>query len=86
MKRFWFEFKIDKSITLPPGIGIGCGVTALDYNDALGILEAKVFTSVKPEIKTVIEDVNVLELDQGHVIPNMNSPVNRGIWFPIGYD
>lgn len=85
-KRFWFEFEIDNVFNFPAGIGIGCGITAIDYNDAIGLLNRKVFFEIPmPVIKKVIEDVDIRNLDQGHVIPNMASPAARGIWFPFGY-
>ena len=86
-KSFWFEFEAKSSFDLPPGVGIGCGVTEYDYNDALEILDTQVFTSIKrPPFKKVIENVDVRELDQGMVVPNMKAVVYRGIWFPLGYD
>jgi len=86
-KRFWFEFKIDSVFNYPPGIGLGCGVTAIDYDDAVKILDQKVFNVIgRPPFKKVIEDVDIRELDQGHVIPNMSPPIYRGIWYPLGYD
>jgi len=84
--RFWFEFDIDNVFKFPAGIGIGCGVTATDYKDAVKLMEEKFFLTIHmPVIKKVIENVDVRKLDQGHVIPNMVSPVGRGIWFPFGY-
>lgn len=38
-----------------------------------------------PEVIECIEDVNVNDLDQSHVLPNMGNIVERGIWFPLGY-
>jgi len=35
-----------------------------------------------PRTETVIEDVDVSTLDQGHILPNMSPPNVRGIWFP----
>lgn len=87
LTRFWFEFDSKTAFDLPPGIGIGCGVTAFDYTDALKIIDKKIFTTGKrPPVKRMIENVDIRELDQGHVIPNMSPPVYRGIWFPLGYD
>ncbi|GGA92053.1 hypothetical protein [Puia dinghuensis] len=87
MHRFWFEFDIKLAFGYPPGIGIGCGVTATSYEDALGIIDEKIFSYVKrPPIKEMVEDVDINTLDQGHIIPNMKSPMYRGIWFPLGYD
>ncbi|MFT3750125.1 MAG: hypothetical protein QM768_17540 [Agriterribacter sp.] len=85
--RYWFEFDIKSAFDFPPGIGIGCGVTAFDYNDALRIMSEKIFFSIKiPPIKKYIENVDIHELDQNHVIPNMKVPLERGIWFPLGYE
>ena len=87
MRRFWFEFNIDSLKDIPTGIKMGCGITAFDYNDAITILEEKVFSrSTKPNFKKVVEDIDIRLLDQGHVIPNMKSPTDRGVWFPLGYD
>jgi hypothetical protein len=86
-KRFWFEFEIVTAFGFPPGIGIGCGVTACDYNDAVRILDEKVFKNVeRPPFKKIVENVDVSTLNQGWVIPNMKPPVYRGVWFPFGYD
>jgi hypothetical protein len=86
-KRFWFEFEIDSAFNYPPGIGFGCGVTASSYDDAIKILDEKVFTLIsRPPFKRVIEDVDIRVLDQGHVIPNMRPPIYRGVWFPLGYE
>lgn len=86
-RRFWFEFEIESAFNHPSGIGRGCGITAIDYEDAVRILDEKVFTSkVRPPFKSIIEDVDISILDQVHVIPNMKSPTYRGIWFPLGYD
>lgn len=86
LKRFWFEFDIKNAFGLPPGIGIGCGITAIDYADALEILNAKVFKyQGMPPIKKQIENVDIRDLDQGHVIPNMSVLTERGVWFPLVY-
>lgn len=86
MKRFWFEFELDNFdlSNYPFTLGLGCGVTAFNYDDAISILKKRVFISTPiPDIKKFIENVNVNDLDQGHVIPNMRSPHERGIWFPM---
>lgn len=38
-----------------------------------------------PPIADAIEDVDISTLDLGHVGPNMEVPVFRGVWFPKGY-
>lgn len=87
MKRYWFEFNFNETDKIPYGLSIGCGVTAFNYEDAIDIIQKKIFTGKKlPNITKEIEAIDVSTLDQGHVIPNMKPPNNRGIWFPIGYD
>ena len=83
LKRFWFTFK--KPPQFSP-FGIGCGVTAFDYADALNILSAKVFVKASmPEIESVVSDVDLQALDPHHVLPNIGVVTNRGVWFPLGY-
>jgi hypothetical protein len=85
--RYWFEFEIESAFKYPGGIGYGCGITAFDYDDAIKILDEKIFLSAaRPLFKRVVENVDIRILDQGHVIPNMKPPIYRGIWFPLGYD
>lgn len=85
--RFWFQFDIPGAFGYPLGIGRGCGVTAASYEDAVSILDEKIFHTIKrPPFKKVVENVDIRTLDQGHVIPNMKLPIYRGVWFPLGYD
>ena len=87
MIRYWFEFEIESAFNYPAGIGVGCGVTAHNYDEAVNFLDEKVFNVIKrPLFKKVIENVDIRTLDQGHVIPNMQPPIYYGIWFPLGYD
>ena len=83
LHRFWFKFS---SIPLPNSLRLGCGVTAYNYDDALVILQETVFSSREfPEIESFVADVDISDLDQKHVIPNMEAPVWLGVWFPKGY-
>jgi hypothetical protein len=82
---FWIE--LDES-----GDGIthrsplGYGVTAFDQEDALSLLREHVFGGAEmPPTRSVIDDVDLSALDEGHVRPNMETPVFRGVWFPRGY-
>lgn len=86
MIRFWFKFQFDDSKSVPYGTRIGCGITAYNYEDAINILKEKVFKD-KPiaAITQCIENIDISELDQGHVLPNMAPPNIRGVWFPLGY-
>lgn len=88
MIRYWFEFDITLADihNIPSGILIGCGITAYNFDDATKLLKEVVFKEhVMPGIKRMIADVDIRTLDQGHVIPNMTSPVARGVWFPMGW-
>lgn len=83
IKRFWFEFEIDNVSLYPSGIGCGCGISAYSYQDAIAIIKQEVFKDIEmPKIKKYIENVDIRDLDKGHVIPNMKPPIYRGVWFP----
>ena len=80
--RFWLRFE---QIAGPEVLNLGCGVTAYDYNDALGLLRENVFKkAVFPRILEFNEDVDISSLDQKHIVPNMEDRTLRGIWFPRG--
>ena len=66
---------------------MGCGVTARDKFDAEQIISSRILKDY-PNVKIahVEEDVDISSLDEGHVIPNMNPHIWRGIWFPKGYE
>ena len=82
LTRDWFEFDWAEHEP-PPGARMGCGVTAYSYDDAVIILRDRLFDSAKlPPVTRVRENVDVTTLDQGHVIPNMDPPNWRGVWFP----
>jgi hypothetical protein len=84
LSRFWFEFEGDMH-SLPPGTVLGCGVTALDREDALSILASRVFKGSLAPIRSETSDVDVSTLDAGHILPNMDDPTLRGVWFPRGF-
>lgn len=80
LKRFWFTFE---RFGTPTPLNLGCGVTAYDYDDAIIILRERVFAGKEwPRIVGFCEDVNVSDLDQKHVLPNIRLVTNRGVWFP----
>jgi hypothetical protein len=63
------------------------GVTAFSEEDALAILARMVFAGqAMPDVLEVRADVDVRDLDQGHVTPNMGPPNWRGVWYPKGFD
>ncbi len=83
--RYWITFEVGASV-LPLGVGDGCGVTAYGRDDALLIVNAKVFGgNGLPEIVEMIENVDLSTLDEGHVIPNIGDVTVRSIWFPRGF-
>ena len=83
LHRYWFKFS---SIEPYNSLRMGCGVTARDYDDALSILQETVFIGQEvPTIESAVHDVDISSLDEKHVIPNMEPPVWRGVWFPKGY-
>ncbi|MCB0514605.1 MAG: hypothetical protein R2798_01105 [Chitinophagales bacterium] len=88
MIRFWFNFDFSNcNEEPPPGVRYGCGITAYSYEQAIFLLNEKVFRNQDiPNTFECIENVDISTLDQGHVIPNMKAPIFFGIWFPIGYD
>ncbi len=86
LKRYWFSFKLNITDPHPLGILLGVGITAFDYQEALGLLRQKVFKSDSlPEIENTIEDVDINKLDLAHLSGNMSNPSIRGVWFPLGY-
>ena len=81
--KFWFTFKSPPKFN---PLGIGCGVTAYSYEDALQILKEKLFPSTGTlEVSEALSDFDMRLLDGGHVLPNMENAFQRGIWFPKGY-
>jgi hypothetical protein len=83
LHRFWFNFQNPPQFS---PLGLGCGITAHNYKDAIKILASTVFVGrTMLAIESVIEDVDVQTLDQNHVVPNMGQVSTRGVWFPLGY-
>ena len=89
LTRYWITF------TYPPveaeGVVVGLwhqphgfGVTALDLEDALGIIHTEFFDRHDlgmPPVQEVVENVDISTLDD-HVRPNMHPPNWRGLWYP----
>jgi hypothetical protein len=73
LRRYWFK--------TDPYLGVG--VTAYSVEDARSLVEAAAQSlHMKFEVLEIIEDVDIRDLDQGHVVPNMGPPNFRGVWFP----
>jgi hypothetical protein len=86
LTRFWIEFDYSTQNEPPAGTRIGVGVTAIDRRDALRLVAHRVFgDGPLPTVKEIREDVDVLSLHEGDVLPNLGPPHVRGVWFPMGY-
>ena len=72
LHRYWF----------PASIGFGIGVTAWTEEDARTLV-----LSALPRIETAtlgvpVVDIDIRDLDPGHVIPNIGVCSVRGVWYP----
>jgi hypothetical protein len=79
LHRYWVRFEEPTA-----SLALGMGVTAVDRSDAETVLRASVLFAHRefPPILEMEEDVDVRELDRGHVLPNMGDPSVRGVWYP----
>ena len=73
LRRYWFP--------IPGHLGIGVTATSRAEANKLAVAAAEHF-GWPLAVVGVIEDVDVRELDQNHVVPNMSPPNSWGIWFP----
>ena len=65
LRRYWFKTKEH----------IGLGVTAYSVDDAMTLFDSAArFLGRDYEVLEVVEDVDVRDLDQTHVVPNMGPP------------
>lgn len=85
LHRYWFCFDGTGEAALRGSLKLRCGVTAYSREDAQEILRRQVFGGPIPNVTRMIEDVDVSTLDHGHVLPNMEVVLLRGVWFPNGY-
>jgi hypothetical protein len=84
---YWLQFE---GSAIEIGIPSACGVTAWTEEDAVALLRAGPFRGKGlPTIAAVTVDVDVdvdvFTLDEGHVLPNMEAPDRRDIWYPRGF-
>ena len=87
LRRFWFEFDLPLDADCPRGTREGVGVTASDLDDALSLVDQRVFVGRPlPPVTARAEDADVYQLCPWLVLPNMTDPSVRGIWFPAGYE
>jgi hypothetical protein len=72
LRRFWF-----------PAFGHqGVGVTAFSCEEAFALARAAAERLGWPLSGEAVADIDVRELDPGHVLPNMGPPSNPGVWYP----
>ena len=77
LRRYWFPV---------PGHW-GIGVTAYTRAEAIELAtKAADRLTWRIDPQTAIEDVDVRDLDQNHIVPNMGVVTWLGIWFPNGID
>lgn len=63
LHRYWIEFE-STGKDFWPEYRDGCGVTAYDREEALRLLQEKVFPSEQlPPVKRIVEDIDVSTLD-----------------------
>jgi hypothetical protein len=100
LRRFWFEFEVlpyqpasehEISLDGPDSwspqapIRMGVGVTGIDEEDCRNLVERLIFDGQPlPPVRRVVADVDVSALGE-RVLPNMEVPIRRGIWFPMGF-
>jgi hypothetical protein len=82
VKVYWI--KLRESL---PGMSLGVGITAQDWDDAARLLvEAGKVVSAQPIDALMIESwrevKDVAELERKHVRPNIGMIQRRGVWFP----
>ena len=88
LTRYWITFKERGELPFFGGVfGFGVGVTAHNIEDAKCLMKEQIFKKYDlPEIENIVENIEYDALDDGHVKPNMGTIVNRGIWFPKGFE
>jgi len=73
LTKYWFKTES----------GLGIGVTAYSVEDAISIIRGQeTAMNFNPIFTSYIQNINITELDQNHIIPNMGICTNRGIWYP----
>jgi hypothetical protein len=74
LRRFWY----------PLDSYLGVGVTAATLEEATALAEAakREFWPNAQALGTPVQDVDVQNLDQKHVAPNIGPVTVRGVWYP----
>ena len=74
LRRFWFP--------LDGYLGVGVTATTLDEATTLAEDAKRRFWSNAHRLGAAVEDVDVQDLDQKHVTPNIGPVAVRGVWYP----
>ncbi|MFC5759809.1 MULTISPECIES: hypothetical protein [unclassified Rhizobium] len=81
MKLFWIEFKKGSTGML---FRLGCGISAVDKEDAWKVVRESKTLSTMMENVSSIKEIKASEIEKNHVLPNSGNYASRGIWFPNG--
>ena len=74
LHRYWFRWEADPR-ELPPGAALGYGVTAVDRQDAEKLCSQTLLGgALLPAGADVAENVDVRNLERGHVLPYLGDP------------
>jgi len=85
LHRYWIKFTGSPEDLWP--CQMGCGVTAYDEEDALRLIQERIFQEKPlPPVQKIDTDIDLSTLDPSHILPNIGVPIRRGIWFPMGFD
>lgn len=85
LHRYWFRWQPDEQAGIDPRVGgeLGCGVTAVDVEDARSLIRSIALRGQDlPPVAEIIEDAEVGTLDADQVAASMANPDKRGVWFP----
>ena len=74
LHRYWFPVR--------ESARMGVGVTAFSEQEALDLAVRAAARMGWDLVRTGICDVDIRDLDQNHVVPNMGLVTEHGVWFP----
>lgn len=84
LKRYWFIVYPQDRFG-PKNIGVSAyskdEAKALIIDTLTRINLIEYFANLNDDTE-VIEDIDIMQLDQNHVIPNMGIVTFKGVWFP----
>jgi len=83
MKLYWIKLDIEFGNPGSTGLLMGIGVTAIDENDAIGLIKKNFFNNSSiPHVSEIKIVESLDDLDKYHILPNIGNPFLRGVWFP----